>query len=716
MEPGPVASAAGSGSFRIDRKARTSKMNEDAALHNFRGIGKKTEELFHKLGIDRAGDLLAYFPRDYMVYPKPLESTDELEPGKKQALYGFFKKAPVNHHYRSMDVTIGYFYIGSRGEKAIQVFWYRMPYISRNIHIASPYVIYGTVGEKNGDLRFEQPALFSPPAYEKETDRLLPVYSLTKGISNQKMEKTVQEALNLCLPLKDPLQREEDLLREAGLISYEKAIRNMHFPESPDGLSAAIRRFSYQEFLVFFLNIRMEEKGLAKEKNDLVLDCHETCDRIRENLPFTLTKGQEAALSDLNSDFAGPTVEERLIQGDVGSGKTIVAFLAMVRMVENGYQAAIMAPTEVLASQHQKTFQELIDRYQLPYQIAFLTGSLKTAERRKALSDIEDGTADFIIGTHALIQEGVSYHKLALVITDEQHRFGVRQRDAFLKKGQHPFSVVMSATPIPRTLALILYNGMHVSTIRDVPSERLRVKTAVIPDSKRAVAWNFIRKQVAAGHQAYIICPLVEASENLDQENVTDYGKNLAEYFKGDARVGILHGRMKPEDKDKIMTDFASNKIQILVSTTVVEVGVNVPNATVMMVENADHFGLAQLHQLRGRVGRGQWQSYCILINSQKKNADHANKRLDIMNRSYDGFEIAEEDLKLRGPGDARGIRQSGDSPFTMADIYQDSDLLELASLHADKILEEDPELSEEGHEGLRRLVDAKADETYTNL
>ncbi|MDD5866554.1 MAG: ATP-dependent DNA helicase RecG [Lachnospiraceae bacterium] len=691
-------------------------MNEDAALHNFHGIGAKTEELFHKIGIDRAGDLLLYFPRDYMVYPEAVDSTEDLETGKKAALRGFFKKSPVTHHYRSMDVTIGLFYLGTRGDKAISVFWYRMPYISRNIRIASPYVIYGTVQEKNGEFRLEQPALFSPQAYQKETDRLLPVYSLTKGISNQKMTKTVEEALNLCLPLEDPLVSEEDFLSKENILPLGEAIRNMHFPESEKALSDAIRRFSYQEFLVFFLSVRMEEKGLAKEKNDLVLKRHEIYDQIMEELPFSLTRGQKQALEDLNRDFCGSTIEERLIQGDVGSGKTIVAFLSMVRMAENGYQAAIMAPTEVLAAQHEKTFQDLIDRYKLPFHIAYLTGSLKAAERRKALASIADGSADFIIGTHALIQEGVSYHALALVITDEQHRFGVKQRDTFLRKGQHPFSIVMSATPIPRTLALILYNGMQVSTIHDVPSERLRVKTAVISDEKRPTAWNFIRKEVAKGHQAYIICPLVMASENLDQENVTDYGKNLSEYLKGEAKVGILHGRMKAEEKEEVMRDFALNKIQILVSTTVVEVGVNVPNATVMMVENADHFGLAQLHQLRGRVGRGQWQSYCILMNSQKKNADHANKRLDIMNHSYDGFEIAEEDLKLRGPGDARGIRQSGDSAFTMADIYRDSDLLKLASQHADQILSRDPKLEEEGHKGLRKLVDKKADETYTNL
>ena len=680
-------------------------------LHTLKGVGNKTEELFQHLHIDNLMDLLMYFPRDYQSFPMPVDHTSQLVVGQNAAITGIFRLRPVNRHFRSMDITIASL---DTGHEKIDVIWYRMPYISKNIQIGIPYTIYGRIGEKNNELRVEQPSLHVPEAYIHMTKKLQPVYSLTKGLSNNLIRKTMKQAYDLCLPLPDPLPKE--ILSKRGLLDYTEAIHTMHSPDTYDGLSNGVRRFSYQEFLVFFLALRMEENGLTKELNHFLFTKDSQMHHVMDCLPFQLTKGQRDALDDLLHDFHSNTIEERLIQGDVGSGKTIIAFLAMVYMAENGYQSAIMAPTEVLAEQHHRTFLKYISDFDLPFHVTFLSGSLKASEKRAAYESIRSGEADFIIGTHALIQDAVDYKNLSLVITDEQHRFGVKQRDRFSKKGIHPFSVVMSATPIPRTLALILYDGMNVSSIRDVPSERLRVKTAGIPDSKRDSAWNFIKKQVQEGHQAYVICPLVEESENLDQENVTDYGKNLQKQLKGIATVGILHGRMRPEEKDKVMQAFQKNEIQVLVSTTVVEVGVNVPNATLIMIENADRFGLAQLHQLRGRVGRGQWQSYCILMNSQKKNKETSNKRLDIMNHCYNGFEIAEEDLKLRGPGDARGIRQSGDSPFTFADVYKDSDLLAMASEDAYSILDEDQELTSDKFSLLRDLVIEKSEETYTNL
>ena len=395
---------------------------------------------------------------------------------------------------------------------------------------------------------------------------------------------------------------------------------------------------------------------------------------------------------------------QRLIQGDVGSGKTILAFLAMADAAHNGYQSAIMAPTEVLARQHYETFQQLCERFGLHIPVVLLTGSMTARQKRRAYEALEVYENAMVIGTHALIQEKAVYQNLALVITDEQHRFGVKQRETFAQKGYEPHVLVMSATPIPRTLAIILYGDLDISVIDEVPAKRLPIKNCVVNTTYRPKAYSFIENEIKMGHQAYVICPLVEESENMEAENVTDYAKKLRGIFPEEIQLGVLHGQMKPDQKNKIMEEFAAGSIQVLISTTVVEVGVNVPNATVMLIENAERFGLAQLHQLRGRVGRGDAQSYCIMVNcSDNKNAA---KRLDILNRSNDGFKIASEDLKLRGPGDFFGIRQSGDMQFALADIYQDAGVLQKASEEVTAILEQDPELEKPENRNLKRYLE----------
>ena len=381
-----------------------------------------------------------------------------------------------------------------------------------------------------------------------------------------------------------------------------------------------------------------------------------------------------------------------------------MAFLAMAWTAASGYQSAIMAPTEVLARQHYESYCQMSEQFGLHFPIVLLTGSMTAKEKRLAYQTLDEEKDAMVIGTHALIQEKAIYSNLALVITDEQHRFGVRQRETFAEKGRRPHILVMSATPIPRTLAIILYGDLDISVIDEVPARRLPIKNCVVNTGYRPKAYTFIEEQVRAGHQAYIICPLVEGSENMEGENVTDYAGKVKSELPSDIEVGVLHGKMKNDKKNEIMNLFAQNKVQVLVSTTVVEVGVNVPNATVMMIENADRFGLAQLHQLRGRVGRGDAQSYCIMINtSQSKNA---KKRLEILNQSNDGFKIASEDLRLRGPGDFFGIRQSGDLAFQLADIYQDAPVLQQASEAVSSILAEDPDLAMESHTILQRKMD----------
>ena len=421
-----------------------------------------------------------------------------------------------------------------------------------------------------------------------------------------------------------------------------------------------------------------------------------------ERLPYNLTKAQLNVWHEIERDLQSHSLMSRLVQGDVGCGKTILAFLALIMTVENGYQGALMVPTEVLAKQHYEGFQELLENQGVTScRPVLLTGSCTAKEKREIYEKIASGEANVIIGTHALIQEKVCYKNLALVITDEQHRFGVKQREALTTRGNPPHVLVMSATPIPRTLAIILYGDLDISIVDELPAARLPIKNCVVDTGYRKTAYTFMQKQVAQGRQCYVICPMVEESEALEAENVTDYAKQLQEELGETICVDYLHGKMKQSQKDDIMERFSKNEIQVLVSTTVIEVGINVPNATVMMVENAERFGLAQLHQLRGRVGRGKHQSYCIFMTASK--TKETKKRLEILNHSNDGFYIASEDLKLRGPGDLFGIRQSGILDFKLGDVFQDAKILQNASDAATELLQEDPTLELEAHQNLKQ-------------
>ena len=462
----------------------------------------------------------------------------------------------------------------------------------------------------------------------------------------------------------------------------------------------ARRRLVFDEFLFFILAVQYLKERTEEAKNTFPMKKTWTTEQVMENLPYSLTKAQMNVWHEIERDLSGQALMSRLVQGDVGSGKTILAFLAMIMAAENGYQAALMVPTEVLARQHYDAFCRLIQEQGLAISPVLLTGSNTAKEKRERYEEIASAKAAIIIGTHALIQEKVQYQDLALVITDEQHRFGVKQREALTTKGNPPNVLVMSATPIPRTLAIILYGDLDISVIDELPAKRLPIKNCVVDTSYRPKAYSFIEKQVREGHQAYIICPMVEESEEMEAENVLDYTEKIKGIFPPSVRISYLHGKMKAKEKNQIMEAFASGEIQILVSTTVVEVGVNVPNATVMMIENAERFGLAQLHQLRGRVGRGDWQSYCIFM--QGSGTQETQKRLEILNRSNDGFYIAGEDLKLRGPGDLFGIRQSGSMEFKIGDIYNDAGILKEASDAAAEILALDRDLALPQHARLK--------------
>ena len=659
-------------------------MREADAIRSIKGIGEKTEKLFAKLGIRSVGDLLRYYPRDYEEYAQPV-SLAELKPGKKAAVAGRIAgKVGVRSTGRLTVVTAA---LKEEGQ-SLSLTWYNMPFLRNTIASGSCYIFRGMVTEKKGRLTMEHPEVFTPEKYGEMLHTLNPIYGLTKGLTNKLVVKTMHQALEEKEIVQEYLP--EDFRSHYHLAEYNFAISEIHFPRDKKNMLLGRRRLVFDEFLFFILAVRMmKEKTQDAVSHFNIKPVWET-ENVIENLPYPLTNAQRRVWGEIERDMTGHSLMSRLVQGDVGSGKTILAFLALLMCAANGRQGCLMAPTEVLAVQHYEALLEMSEEYGLCIRPALLTGSQTAKEKREIYGKIAAGEVNAIIGTHALIQEKVVYRRLSLVITDEQHRFGVRQRETLADKGKDTHVLVMSATPIPRTLAIVLYGDLHVSVLDEMPAGRKPIKNCVVNTSYRQTAYAFIRRQIEEGHQIYVICPMVEEGEMDGLENVLDYAEKLKLVFPDTIRIAALHGKMKPAEKNSIMDAFARKDIDILVSTTVIEVGINVPNATVMMVENAERFGLAQLHQLRGRVGRGDAQSYCIFISGNDN--EQTMKRLKILNSSNDGFHIANEDLKLRGPGDLFGIRQSGLLDFKIGDIYQDSYLLLSASSLADRIAAEDPE------------------------
>lgn len=640
------------------------------SIRSVKGVGEQTEKLFAKLGIHTVEDLLRLYPRSYDVY-EPLEYVSQAKEGRIMAVEVSLAAKPKISYVRNLKILTC---IMRDSSGQLLVTWFNMPYLLRSLKMGQRYILRGKIIVKHGRLQMQQPKMLDRQEYANLLHQMQPIYPLTAKLTNHMVVKSIKQALaetNLngdFIPL--------EIRKKYGLIPHKTAIRDIHFPKNEEVFRQARNRLVFEEFFLFTLALQQMKQNRHRKVSRYVVQPGTQVEALLDSLPYTLTEGQQKAWKEIAEDMQSGYVMNRLIQGDVGSGKTIVSVLALLTVVQAGHQGAIMVPTEVLAGQHYETFCQLLEP--LGVRVGLLTGSMKAAEKRQMQEQMKNQEVDIIVGTHALIQEKAVYADLALVVTDEQHRFGVKQREGLYEKGREPHMLVMSATPIPRTLAIILYGDLDVSRMEGLPQGRLPIQNCVVGTNYRKQAYRFMDREIREGHQVYVICPMVEESEELEAENVVDYTEMLRENLPVSTRIEYLHGRMKPAQKNEIMERFAAHGTDILVSTTVIEVGINVPNATVMMVENAERFGLAQLHQLRGRVGRGTAQSYCIFMMGNE--SQECRERLEILEQSNDGFRVAEEDLKLRGPGDLFGIRQSGDLDFKLADIYQDAVLLQQAN------------------------------------
>ncbi len=647
-----------------------------APVTSLQGIGPTRAKQLKALNIETVYDLLAYFPRAYEDRTK-LVTIDQLEPDQPACFEGIVVKGPTTSHIRK-GLSLTKLQVADLTGK-LNLVYFNQPYVAENLRYGETYIFYGTISGDYGN-QMQNPACEPADAPGVTTRRILPIYGLTAGISNKLMVKCVSQALDACLDALPELLP-YTVMSRYGLCSQQEAYAAIHQPESWEVLEQARKRLIFEEFYLFSCGLQLMRHRRTEAKTDAYT--HLDLEEFYQSLPFRLTNAQTNAISQIAADFGKGTPMNRLLQGDVGSGKTMVAAAAAYLAIQNGKQAAFMAPTEILAEQHYQSLSRLFEK--LGIRCALLTGSLTAAEKRQVKESLSNGEIHLAVGTHAVLTEDVVFQNLDLVIADEQHRFGVAQRAALADKGQKPHLLVMSATPIPRTLALMVYGDLDVSVLDELPPGRQTIDTFLVGETMRARINAFIRKHAEAGNQVYVVCPAVEESELDGLKSAELWAETLQKLIFPDLRVGLLHGKLKGAEKDRVMGQFVRHELDVLVATTVIEVGVDVPNATLIVIENADRFGLSQLHQLRGRVGRGKDKSYCVLF-SDNKNAE-TQARLKALCKTNDGFVIAEEDLKLRGPGDFFGSRQHGLPQFKAASLTSDLEILHLAKNAAETAL-----------------------------
>lgn len=660
-------------------------------LKDIKGIGEKKIALLNKLGIFTVNNLLEYFPYSYIDTTKFKKISEITEEGS----YSYrLKIISLMENRKKRNIRVTKFLAMDEEMNYCTIVYFNNIFISKNLKINNVYEMYGRAKLLGKNVEIQSPTMQNKANI---IGSIIPQYHLCKGISNLDIVKIIQNLLKKNSYFEEKIP--SNILNELNLESYDNAIRNIHFPKDNEGFIRAKRRLVFDEIFYFQLSMkkikRNNEDAIKFEIKD------ETFDFIK-SLSFKLTNSQNKVLDDIFRDMTSDKQMNRLVQGDVGCGKTIISFVAMFNVIKNGFQSVLMAPTEILARQHYESAKKLFFKYNI--KVELLVGSLKESEKKVIREKIENGEVDIIIGTHAVFQEKVVYKNLGFVITDEQHRFGVKQRLLLSKKSKNPDILVMSATPIPRTVGLVMFCDLDISTIDELPSGRGKVKTYFVDENYEERYMNFIKKHISEGRQAYIVCPLVDESDTLELQSVINLYERLKERYFQDVEIEFIHGKLKPVDKDRIMKNFENGKIKVLVATTVIEVGINVPNSNIMVIYNAERFGLSQLHQLRGRIGRGNYESFCILVSNNK--STNVKKRIDIMCSSNDGFYISEQDFLLRGYGDILGYRQSGEARFKILNIQKDYELLKSAIKYVDKILMDDFNFEKEENQVLKRNVD----------